>query len=146
MKKSLRAQSAAKLLVLLVLLAGTAIIVSRWNPSDSFEPVDVAVPPALSAEAQDGKILFGANCASCHGERGGGTQSGPPLVHDIYNPGHHSDEAFVLAARLGVRAHHWPFGNMPRQPQVSEAEVRAIAQYVRELQQANGIGYRPHTM
>lgn len=146
MKKPLRAQSVPFLLVVLVLFAGAAIIVSRWDPSEDFTPFDVAVPAVLSAEARDGKVLFEANCAGCHGERGGGTDKGPPLVHDIYNPGHHSDEAFVLAARLGVRAHHWPFGNMPRQPQVSEAEVRAITRYVRELQQANGIAYRPHTM
>lgn len=146
MKKSILSQPIPKLLVLLVLVAGAAILVSRWQPAESFEPIAVAMPASLSAEAQDGEILFETNCASCHGERGGGTQVGPPLIHDIYNPGHHSDEAFLLAARLGVRAHHWPFGNMPRLPQVSEAEIRAITRYVRELQVANGIGYRPHTM
>ena len=39
--------------------------------------------------------------------------AGPPLVHKIYQPGHRSDMAFVLAAQNGVRAHHWPFGNRP---------------------------------
>ena len=35
---------------------------------------------------------------------------------------------------------------MPPQPQVNEAQVEAIVKYVRELQQANGITYRPHQM
>ena len=48
--------------------------------------------------------------------------------------------AFVLAARNGVRAHHWPFGNMPpvEQP-LTDGELAAIIAYVRELQRANGI-------
>lgn len=67
-------------------------------------------------------------------------------MHDIYNPGHHADEAFFLAARNGVRQHHWPYGNMAPLPRVGETELRAIVQYVRELQAANGIGFRPHNM
>jgi cytochrome c1 len=35
---------------------------------------------------------------------------------------------------------------MPPQPQVTEQQIRAIVQYVRELQIANGIRYHPHRM
>jgi hypothetical protein len=35
---------------------------------------------------------------------------------------------------------------MPPQLQVTEQQVAAIVQYVRELQVANGIGYRPQRM
>jgi cytochrome c551/c552 len=35
---------------------------------------------------------------------------------------------------------------MPPQPQVSDEELAAIIRYVRELQTANGIFYRPHRM
>lgn len=107
--------------------------------------VNVRVP-ALSDVAARGKIAFDANCAACHGASASGTDQGPPLVHDIYNPGHHADGAFFLAARLGVRQHHWPFGNMPPQPQVTEQQVAAIVRYVRELQVANGITPRSHRM
>lgn len=103
------------------------------------------VVPELSAEAQEGERYFNGVCASCHGQNGLGTEQGPPLVHDIYNPGHHADMAFVMAAQNGVRAHHWRFGNMPPQ-QVTRAEVARIVAYIRELQQANGITYRPHSM
>ena len=112
-------------------------------PAD--QSASVKVPP-LSDIAARGKIAFDANCAPCHGANASGTDQGPPLVHNIYNPGHHADGAFFLAARLGVRQHHWPFGNMPPQPQVSEEQVAAIIRYVRELQVANGITYRPHRM
>lgn len=107
--------------------------------------VDVKVPP-LSAAATRGKVAFDANCASCHGVNASGTDKGPPLVHDFYNPGHHADGAFFLAAKIGVRQHHWRFGNMPPQPQVTEEQVAAIVRYVRELQVANGITARPHRM
>ena len=63
---------------------------------------------------------------------------GPPLVHQLYVPGHHGDMAFVLAVQNGVAAHHWPFGNMPVQQGLTEADIRNITAYVRALQRANG--------
>ena len=101
--------------------------------------VAVRLPSGFSATAQDGKVLFDRNCAECHGENAAGSENGPPLVHGIYEPGHHGDAAFYLAARNGVRAHHWKFGNMPPRPEVSEPQMAAIVAYVRELQRANGI-------
>jgi hypothetical protein len=47
--------------------------------------------------------------------------------------------AFVLAAKNGVRAHHWKFGNMPPVKGLTQADVKYIARYVRELQRENGI-------
>ncbi len=102
--------------------------------------IDVAVPPKLSADAQMGQRGFEAKCASCHGKNAAG-QNGvaPPLVHKIYEPNHHSDMAFVVAAKNGVRSHHWRFGNMPPVEGVTDAEVLMIARYIRELQKENGI-------
>lgn len=88
----------------------------------------------------EGERLFNANCARCHGPRASGTDQGPPLVHLVYEPNHHGDAAFQRAAALGVRAHHWTFGDMPPVPGVSEAEVAAIVSYVRWLQREAGIG------
>ena len=107
--------------------------------------IDVKVPE-LSEHARAGNMLFNLNCAVCHGENAGGSDQGPPLVHNIYNPGHHADMSFVMAAKRGVRAHHWPFGNMPAQPQVGKNEIRLITRYVREMQAANGIKSQPHKM
>lgn len=102
---------------------------------------EVIVPQELSAAARQGETFFNAACASCHGTNAAGKDGiAPPLIHRIYEPGHHGDMAFVLAARNGVRAHHWPFGNMPPVEQIlTDAELGAIVAYVRELQRANGI-------
>jgi cytochrome c len=90
-------------------------------------------------EHREGDSLFAANCASCHGQSGRGSAQGPPLLHVIYEPSHHSDAAFVLAARQGVAAHHWRFGNMPPQPQVDSVAIRKIIAYVRWAQREVGI-------
>lgn len=98
------------------------------------------VVPELSGLAAEGKTAFDALCASCHGENAAGRQGiAPPLVHVIYEPGHHADGAFLLAATRGVRQHHWTFGDMPPVPEASPQDVAAITAYVRELQRANGI-------
>lgn len=102
--------------------------------------------PELSQTAKLGKRDFDNNCASCHGTNATGSSNGPPLVHKIYNPGHHSDVAFFRAVALGSRQHHWGFGDMPPLPHVSERQVARIVAYVRELQAANGIGYEKHSM
>lgn len=96
--------------------------------------------PELSAEEQMGARAFDAKCASCHGKDAAG-QAGkaPPLVHKIYEPGHHGDAAFLLAAQNGARAHHWPFGDMPAVEGITPAEIAGIVGYVRALQRANGI-------
>jgi mono/diheme cytochrome c family protein len=95
--------------------------------------------PPTPAEHRTGEQLFERNCAGCHGSKGGGSAQGPPLVHRVYEPSHHSDDAFFLAARNGVAAHHWRFGNMPAQPQVSRSEMVSIVAYVRWLQRQAGV-------
>ena len=95
--------------------------------------------PELSTDAFKGGEIFAANCASCHGANAGGSSKGPPLVHRYYEPNHHSDNTFHAAVRLGVRAHHWRYGNMPAVSGVSEGDVGLVVRYVRELQKANGI-------
>ena len=102
------------------------------------QPVLAQLPPT-PAEHSRGEALYDANCASCHGPKGAGTEQGPPLVHVIYEPGHHSDASFLVAAQRGVVAHHWRFGNMPPQPQVSAEEMPSIIGYVRWLQRQAGI-------
>ena len=93
----------------------------------------------VPAEHRDGRSAFDAVCAACHGEAALGTALGPPLVHIVYEPGHHSDAAFVLAVARGVRAHHWRFGDMPPQPGLPDDEVQRIIAYVRWLQREAGV-------
>lgn len=104
------------------------------------DPDTIIVPETLSAPSYFGQIAFEQNCASCHGENGaGGTGNGPPLIHPIYEPGHHTDGAFLRAATAGVQSHHWRFGDMPAVEGVTEEMVVLIVSYIRELQRANGI-------
>ncbi|MDA1098578.1 MAG: cytochrome c [Proteobacteria bacterium] len=134
------------LLVLAVVVGGVLVFIYQsTNQAGSAALVDVKVP-ALSAIGTQGKTAFAKNCAQCHGDNAAGGQGGPPLIHKIYNPGHHADGAFWLAMQRGVSQHHWRFGNMPPQPQVGEDVAKAIIAYVRELQAANGISYQPHRM
>ena len=102
--------------------------------------VQVALPDNFSGNAQIGKVAFEAKCAACHGANAAGQDGvAPPLVHKIYEPSHHGDAAFLLAAKNGVRAHHWRFGNMPPVEGLTDGDVKMIVAYVRELQRANGI-------
>ncbi|WP_050526549.1 c-type cytochrome [Pseudorhodobacter aquimaris] len=107
-------------------------------PDDAL--VFVAEPATLTEQENMGKRGFDAVCAACHGTNAQGKDGvAPPLVHRIYEPSHHGDMAFVLAAKNGVAAHHWPFGNMPAVEGVTDADVLNIVTYVRALQRENGI-------
>ncbi|MCW8915506.1 MAG: cytochrome c [Magnetovibrio sp.] len=134
------------LIVTAVVIGGLGIGMSKLSgPSTSSTIVDVTVPQ-LSSNAKRGQTAFSEYCAVCHGDNASGSDKGPPLIHNIYNPGHHADGAFFLAAKRGVRSHHWPYGDMPPQPQVNERQMANIVTFVRELQAANGILARPHQM
>jgi len=101
---------------------------------------DVRIPATFTDPAIIGKTVFNAKCAACHGENAAGTGGvAPPLVHQFYRPGHHGDEAFLRAAKNGVTAHHWNFGNMPPVEGITPAEVKYVVSYIRELQRANGV-------
>lgn len=135
------------LLVLLVMVGGIAVLVSSitGNSNDSEIPTELVVP-VMSADGEKGRLVFNKSCAVCHGQDAMGGDMGPPLVHPIYNPGHHSDTAFFMAAKNGTRQHHWRFGDMPAQPNVSENDMLMIVRFVRETQEANGIFYQQHNM
>jgi mono/diheme cytochrome c family protein len=94
---------------------------------------------ASPAKIEAGRSAYERSCAACHGVGGVGTEQGPPFLHEVYEPSHHADGAFVLAVRNGVRAHHWTFGDMPRQEGVSDAEIATIVAYVRAIQRDAGI-------
>lgn len=126
MKISLRATSFA---VLMALSMGAAA--QQWEVP---EPTRGLMPnPNL------GKPLFETNCASCHGVDLNGTDKGPPFLNRIYEPSHHGDVAFQVAAKNGARAHHWNFGDMLPVPGVTPDDVAHITAYVRMQQRKAGI-------
>lgn len=92
-----------------------------------------------SDEVATGMQVYNQTCVVCHGPNGTGTDQGPPLVHIVYEPSHHSDDAFRTAVTQGVAPHHWDFGPMPAIPSVDDEEIDAVIAYVRSLQEAEGI-------
>lgn len=119
--------------------AGVAGIVWWQSSANSASQAVQVNMPALDEAQAAGQKLYAVNCASCHGANAGGTGQGPPLVHIYYEPNHHPDAAFYSAAAIGVRQHHWKFGNMPAVKEVNQADVTKIIAFVRAVQRANGI-------
>ncbi|GHE86191.1 hypothetical protein GCM10016455_02070 [Aliiroseovarius zhejiangensis] len=139
----------AGIAVLAAVVAGWAL--TRTAPSDqnamgagdTAAPGDPLVPvnmPALTDAQQIGQTVFVAKCAACHGTNAGGVDgAGPPLIHKIYEPSHHADIAFYMAAEQGVRAHHWKFGDMAPVEGITRAEVASVIDFIRAVQRENGI-------
>lgn len=129
-------------LALAMMAAGVFLYSTLSTPSPVATGAAMAnvLVPELSPGAQEGENLFNRSCASCHGTNAAGKDGvAPPLVHKIYEPSHHADASFHLAAKNGVRAHHWQFGNMPPVEGITDPELDKIVIYVRELQRANGV-------
>lgn len=133
---------------LLMLLLPLAWLIGTATPAladHKQNHVDVTVA-GLSDNAAKGQEVFNNTCANCHGVNGQGSDIGPPLIHPIYNPGHHSNKAFYRAVTQGVRQHHWPFGNMPPQKHIGFSDMTYILAFVREVQEINGVETEAHQM
>ncbi len=115
-----------------------AILIFLSPLSGGAESVSVDLPE-LTPQAVVGGQIFVKNCSQCHGFIAGGTDKGPPLIHKIYEPSHHGDFSFFRAVKQGTRQHHWPYGDMPPLPGISDDDVAAIVIFIREVQRANGI-------
>ncbi len=126
---------------LLIVFAALLALVACGETSTSYDsaPQAIAGSADLSETARQGKTIFDANCAQCHGPEASGTNLGPTFIDRIYHPGHHGDAAFHLAVLRGVRQHHWNFGNMLPVPGISETEVSKVICYVRHLQRTNNV-------
>ena len=130
---------------IVVLVAVVVVVMVRNAGSDpepgSAEDTGIAVQdPDLVAV---GESLYQGSCAACHGTDLRGTDRGPSHLSVVYEPSHHGDAAFLLAARNGVRQHHWPFGDMAPVPGLSDDDIAAIVAYVREQQRLNGFESYP---
>ncbi|WP_243075199.1 c-type cytochrome [Microbacterium sp. SS28] len=86
---------------------------------------ETQVATALTVE--DGKKLFQANCATCHGLNLQGTESGPSL----YGVGELSVEFQVATGRMPLQAQA---PQAPQKPvQFTEEQILAIAAYVQDV-------------
>ncbi|WP_146344799.1 c-type cytochrome [Phaeobacter marinintestinus] len=122
-------------------VGGWALLPQEKEPAQVADAlVDISLPASLTTSAQVGKTMFEAKCAACHGINAVGRNgAAPPLVHKIYEPSHHGNESFQRAVAMGVKSHHWRFGNMRPIEGLTRGDVTQIVAYIRELQRANGI-------
>ena len=133
-------QSLRRIAVFGVALSLVGILVQTEPASGGSKAIyDNPKEPQLTPRLNLGKLNYENFCASCHGKTAGGTDKGPTFISRIYHPGHHGDGAFYIAATRGVRAHHWPFGDMKPVPGVTEKYIASIIAYVRAVQKANGL-------
>lgn len=137
MARQMPLRSLAWLAAAIAALLTLAACEGKGTAAKAENPPSAAAAPA--ADADLGQALFAANCARCHGQGGLGSNQGPPLIHRIYEPGHHGDFSFYQAVGNGVRAHHWSFGDMPPIPGVSAEDTAHIIAYVRREQRRAGI-------
>jgi mono/diheme cytochrome c family protein len=110
----------------------TSLAAQNWQPPPK-------PSPGLMPNPNVGKPLFETHCAACHGADLNGTELGPPMLHKIYEPSHHSDAAFQIAVAQGVRAHHWQFGDMAPVEGLTPDDVAHITTYIRMHQRRVGI-------
>jgi mono/diheme cytochrome c family protein len=126
--------------ILIGIIAAAAVAaVFIFAPRPSRPPERTVAAAGPGAEESKGQALFQKSCMECHGPGAQGSDKGPPLVHRYYEPNHHGDIAFYLAAGRGVRQHHWKFGDMKPVGGLSRDDVTLIIRYVRGLQRKAGI-------
>lgn len=94
--------------------------------------------PSGDVSAGRGADVYERSCASCHGADLRGSDLGPSLLSIVYEPSHHSDEAFRAAITGGSPQHHWNFGPMPAVGGVRGTDIDAVIAFVREQQELHG--------
>lgn len=129
---------------LVVFMVVAVVVFGGSEPDSDGEGVDAGTGIAVQDPelVAAGEELYQASCAACHGADLRGTETGPSQLSIVYEPNHHGDGAWYLAARTGVKQHHWPFGDMAPVPGLSDDDLEAIVAYVRENQRI--FGFEPY--
>jgi mono/diheme cytochrome c family protein len=135
--------SGAAVVLLLVAFVVFGNNASVRDPMTGATEFNIPVQPA--ALVSEGADLYQASCASCHGSDLRGTDLGPSQLSVVYQPGHHPDQAYALAAFNGVSAHHWQFGDMPPISGLSQVDMDRIVAFIREMQRTQGFEPYPPT-
>lgn len=113
--------------------------VAKSAPPEGNAMVAIQIPP-IEGNAAIGQHTFENACAACHGTNAVGVEgAGPPLIHAIYEPSHHAHGSFQRAVAVGVRSHHWRFGDMPPIEGLTRGDVAMVIANIREIHRASGI-------
>jgi S-disulfanyl-L-cysteine oxidoreductase SoxD len=125
-----------------ILLVACSSSSPRSSTSPSTTPAQTAAPaPAdpVAAQVEQGKQLYVARCAKCHGHAGQGTKDGPPVVGAGVFPqkpraGSKRDAEFHTAADVFA----WTSRNMPGDDPGSLSTEQMLAVFAFDLT-ANGV-------
>ncbi len=116
-----------------LLLGGLMITGSLAAFASPGKGVSAAETPASAQDVADGRALFLANCATCHGPNAGGAADGPSL----YGVGAAAVDFQVSTGRMPARQQG---AQIPRgQPQFGPDDVRKLAAYVASLAPGPGV-------
>ena len=122
-------------------VAGAAAARAPWMDALLEKPYAAALAdPALMTRVRDtGPVLFGDNCAMCHGQTGGGAPGYPNLRDGAWLWGG-APETIEETLRIGVNSGHADarLSQMPafgRDQLLPQEDVRAVVAYVRSLSQ-----------
>lgn len=118
-------------------LASLAVVVFSVAACSGAPSATTNNAPMLAGDA-DGRTVFAARCASCHGEDLRGSDEGPSQLSIVYEPNHHSDATYRAAIRNGVGQHHWNFGDMPPVEDITDEQIERVIAYIRSEQQRLG--------
>lgn len=86
---------------------------------------------AACGESTDGKFgpeLYRIACSGCHGSAAGGAAIGPALAASDAPALDLTDEQIFGAIRVGP-------GAMPGHPRLTDAQIRSLVEFLRELQE-----------
>jgi cytochrome c5 len=99
---------------------------SRLTPAPETPTAEAAETPALATgDATNGEILFGENCAVCHGSEGEGAAIAPEPINDEDLLAELSDEDLITVMREGVE------GKMPARPDLEDQELVDLVAFMR---------------
>jgi len=122
-------------------VAAAAVARAPWMDAISQKPyANALADPALMARVRDtGPVLFGDNCAMCHGQSGEGAPGYPNLRDAAWLWGG-TPETIEETLRIGVNSGHADarLSQMPafgRDQMLPQEDVRAVVAYVRALSQ-----------
>jgi len=108
-------------------MLGVGSIVRHGQPSISVQTLVIGAqaatkPPALMADAAQGRHLFVMNCAHCHGDDARGDEG--PDLHDL----HRSDARIHEVITAGIKGEMPSFGK-----KLGDPDVRQLIAYLRTL-------------
>lgn len=132
-----------RLETVVAVLIATAVL-AGCGSDDTGSPIDtsLAIDTGSSIETgspiEPGAEVYAQSCASCHGADLRGTDEGPSHLSIVYEPNHHTDDAFRNAIANGAPQHHWNFGDMEAVEGLNGDDVEAVIAYVRAEQERQG--------